>query len=434
MATAVEREAEVVIVGAGIVGCAAAYYLARRGAKVVVVEKGEIAHEQSSRNWGWIHQQTRYPHLIPLAAMSARIWDGVEEELGADLEWVRGGNLTLGFDDDQMAEFEQWRGPAREAGLETRMLTRDGVSELLPTMAGPWIGAIHVPSDGQASPQLATAAFARAAQAHGATIHERCSVEAIELHDGAVSGVATERGSIRSGRVVVAAGAWSARLCRPLGIRLPQRAVRLTVVRTTPTEPVTDVTAWGDRVTFRQDRQGRFILAGGGGADYDLNLDALRDLRQFVPNAWRNRRFLRLRVGRPLLRDLQTLVPGTRARRQPFAHLRDHEPPPNGKSAQLSLELFKKLFPSLQQLEIERAWAGNIDTTPDQGPVLGETGDLPGLTFATGFSGHGFAMGPGGGRIVSELILDEGTSLDLHKYRYARFAEHDLSPLPALRL
>jgi glycine/D-amino acid oxidase-like deaminating enzyme len=428
-----EPEAEVVIIGGGIIGCAAAYYLAKRGTQVTLIEKGDIGAEQSTRNWGWVHQQVRYPQLIPLAVMSADLWAGLEEELEADLEWEQGGNISLGFDEEDMTDFESWREPAAQRGLETEILTREQVADLIPAMGGPWVGAIHVPSDGHASPQKATAAFAAAAERHGARIHTRCAVESIEVSGGAVEAVVTEQGRIRTSQVVCAAGAWSARVGRPLGLRLPQQSVRSTVVRTVPTEPITTLSGWGDGVTFRQDREGRFIIAGGGGAVFDMNLDMLRDLRQFLPTAWRNRRWLSIRAGGPLVRDLRTLIPGTSARRHRWAHLRDIDPPPHRKGAARAMDRFRQLFPSLADLPVEHAWAGNIDSTPDQAPALGWVDELSGFMFATGFSGHGFAMGPGGGKIVSELILDEAPSLDLHEYRFARFAENDLAPMKARR-
>ena len=428
-----EPEAEVVIIGGGIIGCSAAYYLAKRGVDVTLIEKGDIAGEQSSRNWGWVHQQVRYPQLIPLAVMSRQIWAGLEEELEADIEWEQGGNLSLGFDAEDMADFESWREPARELGLETAILTRNEVAALVPEMRGPWVGAIQVPSDGQGSPQKATAAFAAAAERYGARIHTRCAVERLIVEGGSVRGVITEAGPIRTSQVVCAAGAWSARLARPLGLRLPQQSVRSTVVRTAPTEAITKLTAWGDGVTFRQDRQGRFVIAGGGGAIYDVNLDMLRNLRQFLPTAWRNRRWLGIRAGGPLLRDLRAQIPRSEARRHPWSQLRDIDPAPHRKGASRALGRFQQLFPSLADLPVERIWAGNIDSTPDQAPALGWVGDPAGFMFATGFSGHGFAMGPGAGKIVSELILDEGPSLDLHKYRFARFAEDDLAPVTARR-
>jgi glycine/D-amino acid oxidase-like deaminating enzyme len=137
--------------------------------------------------------------------------------------------MSLGFDDDDLAEFEHWGETARNAGLEASVLSRYQVVDLLPGMAGmagSWTGAIHLPTDGQADPSLVTAAFARAAERHGARIVTDCAVTAIDTTGGAVTGVLTERGPIAASTVICAAGAWSGRLTRPLGVRYPQRSDR----------------------------------------------------------------------------------------------------------------------------------------------------------------------------------------------------------------
>lgn len=431
---ALPAEAEIVIIGGGIIGCATAYYLAKRGLAVVLVDKGGLGYEQSTRNWGWVHQQVRYPHLIPLAVESVRLWERLGEELGTDLEWVQGGNLSLGFSDADTAAFEQWRREAQERGLDAEILTRGQVNEMLPASQGRWTGALHVPSDGQANPDLVTAAFARAAANLGARIVPDCAAIGVDTSAGAVDAVLTERGPIRAARVVCAAGAWSARFGRPLGVRLPQRAVRSTVVRTVPLSPLTDLTAWGDGFTFRQDRAGRFVIASGATAIYDVTLDLLRDLRHFAPLAWSNRRWIRVRVGRPLVRDLAALVPGSGAKREFWQRRRLIDPPADQGSIRSSLAGFRRMFPGLTDTAVETTWAGNIDTTPDQAPVLGPVSDAPdGFFLATGLSGHGFALGPGAAKLMSELVMGEAPSVDPHVFRYSRFAQGDLAPMPELR-
>ena len=118
----IEREADVVVVGAGIVGCATAYYLARRDVRVAVVERAGVAGEQSQKNWGFVRQQGRDPLEVPLMLEAKGIWRGLERELGADIEWVQGGNLALAADEARMARFEEWLTVAREFSLETRLL------------------------------------------------------------------------------------------------------------------------------------------------------------------------------------------------------------------------------------------------------------------------------------------------------------------------
>ncbi|HJN93313.1 MAG TPA: FAD-dependent oxidoreductase [Dehalococcoidia bacterium] len=427
-------EAEVVIIGGGIIGSATAYYLAKRGVDVVLLDKGAIGYEQSTRNWGWVHQQVRYPHLIPLAVESVKLWQNLNDELDADLEWVQGGNLSLGFDDADTAAFEHWAQDARDRGLETEILSRGQVSEMLPGSQGRWTNGLHVPSDGQANPDRVTDAFARAATNLGAHILTDCAALGIDSQAGAVHAVRTERGPIRATSVVCAAGAWSARFLRTLGLSLPQSAVRSTVVRTAPIAPLTDLTAWGDGYTFRQDRAGRLILASGATAIYDVTLDLLHDLRRFAPLAWSNRRWVRLHVGKPLFNDLAALIPGSAAKREFWQRRRRIDPPAHPASVRSSLAGLRAMFPALADTAIDTTWAGNIDTTPDHAPVLGSIAEAPdGFYLATGLSGHGFALGPGSGKLMSELVTGDAPSVDPHPFRFTRFAENDLPPMPELR-
>jgi glycine/D-amino acid oxidase-like deaminating enzyme len=418
-----EREADVVVVGAGIVGCAAAYYLVRRGVRVVVVERGSVPGEQSRKNWGFVRQQGRDPLEMPLVMEANRLWRGLERELGADIEWVQGGNLALAADAERMARFERWLPVAREFGLETRLLRPRELGAVVPGLAGAWVGGMHTPGDGHADPEKATDAFARAAAAHGASLRLGCALQAVTTRAGAVAGVVTEQGEIRTPTVVCAAGAWSTRLARTLGLDLPQRWVRGTVARTTPAPAVTACAVWGPDVAFRQRRDGSFTIAAGGALDHDVTLDSLRQLRFFLPNYWKNKALFRFHVGRPLLASLAAALPGSPARRRPLVWDRGLEPRPNPAKVRRSLAALQRVLPSLPPLGIARSWAGYIDAAPDLVPVLGEVPQIGGLVLATGFSGHGFALGPIAGRLVAELIVDGKPSLDISGFRFSRFAE-----------
>jgi len=145
--------------------------------------------------------------------------------------------------------------------------------------------------------------------------------------------------------------------------------------------------------------------------------------RFFLPNYWRNKALFRFHVGRPLLRSLAAALPGTTARRQPLVWDRAFDPVPNPHKVRRGLAELQRVLPGLPPLEIARSWAGYIDATPDLVPVLGVAPGVPGFVLATGFSGHGFAMGPIAGRLVSELIVDGKTSLDISGFRFSRFAE-----------
>jgi glycine/D-amino acid oxidase-like deaminating enzyme len=418
-----ERDADVVVVGAGIVGCAAAYYLARRGVRAVVLERGPAPGEQSRKNWGFVRQQGRDPSELPLVMEANRLWRGLEQELGTDVEWIQGGNLALAADAARLGLFEEWLGVARPFGLDTRLLRPRDLPGVVPGLGGDWAGGMHTPSDGHADPGKATDAFARAAVAHGAVIHLGCAVQGVATRDGAVSAVLTEDGEIRTSWVVCAAGAWSWRLARRVGLALPQRWVRGTVARTSPAPPTTACAVWGPGVAFRQRRDGSFNIAAGGALDHDVTLDSLRQVRFFLPNFWRNKALFRFHVGRPLLRSLGAALPGAAARREPLVWDRAVEPVPNPAKVERSLRELQRVLPGLPPLTIAGSWAGYIDATPDLVPVLGEAPGLRGFVLATGFSGHGFAMGPIAGRLVSEVVVDGKPSLDISAFRYSRFAE-----------
>jgi len=322
-----------------------------------------------------------------------------------------------------MARFEAWLPVAREFGLQTRLLRARDLGTVVPGLAGDWVGGMHTPGDGHADPEKTTDAFARAAVAYGASLHLECAVQSVSTRAGAVSGVVTEHGEIRAPTVVCAAGAWSARLARTLGLDLPQRWVRGTVARTTPAPAVSACAVWAPGVAFRQRRDGSFTIAAGGALDHDVTLDSLRQLRFFLPNFWKNKALFRFHVGRPLLASLAAALPGSAARRRPLVWDRGLEPPPNPAKVRRSLAELQRLLPSLPPLGIARRWAGYIDAAPDLVPVLGKVPGLSGFVLATGFSGHGFAMGPVAGRLVSEVILDGKPSLDLSAFRFSRFAE-----------
>ena len=420
-------EADVVVIGGGIVGAAAAYYLAGRNVNVVLVEKGEIADEQSGRNWGWTRQQGRNPREIPLAMLSRLKWNELAEELGADIERIQEGSLRLAYDDADLARQRAWIDTTRGFGLESSLLNRDEVSELIPQLDGPFLGGAYTPSDGQAEPRKATQAVASAAAAMGATVVTGCAVEDIEVRDGSVKEVITEKGSVKAPVVVCAAGAWASRVTRMVGLKLPQRAVRATVACTTPAPVFTHTVVWGDGVAFRQKRDGTLYVSGGGRGDYDVDLETFRQVRWFLPNFMRARRNLHVRIGSTLVKDTLRAMPWSGARRRPFAHTVGVEPEPNRRTVESTMRNLKRLVPSLADVGVQRTWAGRIDATPDAVPVLGEAPGVHGFYIGTGFSGHGFALGPGAGFTLAELILDGETSIDIRPLRYSRFEEDDMA-------
>jgi glycine/D-amino acid oxidase-like deaminating enzyme len=407
-------ESDVVIIGAGIVGASTAYELAKRGLRVTLLDKGSVAGEQSGRNWGFIRQQGRAPEELPLMISANGIWSRLEGELDADIEWTQGGNLRLAEDEASAARYEAWAKIGAEHGLGTRVLGMKEIAELLPGISPRWTAGIFTPSDGHANPFKATRALAQAAAQKGATVVEGCTVSRVVLAGGRVTGVATDLGEIRAPVVVLAAGAWSSRLASGVGVRIPQRLVRSTVALTEPVRPITKAGVWSKSLAFKQTVRGEFLIAAGGTGDVDLRVDNFRNLRLFLPAFLKNREYLRVNL------NVGTLVSSLREDGRTFAA---PEPQPNQKDVATSLKTLGHFFPALAPFRLAKAWAGNIDGTPDALPVVDALTTPSGLVIATGMSGHGFGIGPAIGVAVADLITRGASDFDLRPMRLGRFSD-----------
>ena len=281
-------------------------------------------------------------------------------------------------------------------------------------------GAIFTENDGQAEPTKVTAALARAAEGRGAEFLTHCAVFEVETTGGVASGVVTEHGVIRAPVVVCAGGAWSGRFLRTLGLKLPQMWIKGSVARTTAA-PVISHTATWTGVAFRQRRDGTFNIATRS-ADHDLTLESVLNFPSFAGSFVRNKRDIKLNLNR-LAFDL---LGGSFSKSALTKELTTHrilDPEPNHKVLNHVLSELRRLLPDTAAVEIERKWAGYVDMAPDMLPTLDALDQPSGLVLATGFSGHGFGMGPIVGRLISELILRGKPSLDLHAFRFSRYSD-----------
>jgi len=415
---------DIVIIGGGIVGSAAAYFLAKKGAKPTLIEKGEIAGEQSGRNWGFVRQQGRDPLEIPLIKEGIEIWAGFTEALGADIEFRRTGNLAIADTEELLAIYRSWLPLAQRFGVDTRLLSSDELAKLLPDMKPRFVGGLFTPSDGQADPVKATTAIARKAAELGATVVTNCAVRGIRAPGGVVESVETEKGIVRTPRVLVAAGSWSARLLRPLDLSLPQLVIRATVAQTTPAAKLLTPTGiWGPSLGTRQRIDRSFNVAAGILTDYDIVLDSLRYAHLYWPNFRLNRKNFQLHLGMPMLNSIQRMFQPEAQYERQYEKTRAWDPTPNPDLVNMAMKALGHLFPDAANLQVARRWAGAIDVMPDAIPVLGNVEKPKGLMIATGLSGHGFAMGPIIGKQMAELAADGKTTHDIHGFRFSRFAE-----------
>lgn len=420
--TDLPEHADVVVIGGGIVGCATAWTLARRGVSVVLCEKGRIGGEQSSRNWGFCRQQGRDPREIPLIIESLRIWRGIEKEIEAPVGFRQAGCLYLAETDDDLNGYDEWLEHAKPYQLDSRLVTPAEVEDLMPGSPLSWKGALYTASDGRAEPAKASPAIAEAARRAGARVFTGCAVRGVETSGGRISAAVTEKGTIRTGTVVLAGGAWSRLFCGNNGLKLPQLKVLSSVMRTEPMPPITDNAVWGPGFAFRRRADGGYTIAHGSSIYVDIVPDSFRLLHRFLPVLRKEHKTLRIRLGRRFWTELTTPKRWKLDERSPFEDMRVLDPDPHGRTLDEAFAALKRACPAFADATIADRWAGLIDVTPDEVPVISTVDDLPGLVVATGFSGHGFGIGPGAGQLTADLATGAAPLVDPTPFRFSRFA------------
>lgn len=414
---------DVVVIGGGVIGVSSAYHLARKGLSVALVEKGHVAGEQSSRNWGWCRQQGRARAEIPLAREALRLWEELQEEAGADTGFRRTGVLFLTKDPKEAADWERWAAIAREQQVHSTLLTPEQIREKLPGNAQGWVAGLHTPSDGRAEPSMAVPALALAARKRGVTIHQSCAARGLELTGGAISGVVTEKGTIRTQAVLLAGGAWSSLFCRRHGIDLPVGLVDATACRTTPAPDFTDGALGTTEYCIRRRLDGGFTLALRGRGTVNLTPDILRHAKIFWPTFKQRRAGLKLRLGADFFRQLFGSANWRLDQPSPFEAVRVQDPAPDMDLVNAALAALIAGNPVLKDIRLAEAWGGTIDSTPDTVPVISPVPSQKGFFLATGFSGHGFGIGPAAGKLAADIVNGDTPLVDPAAYSYERLID-----------
>lgn len=426
---------DVVVIGAGVAGTATAYFLAQRGQKVLLCEKGRVAGEQSSRNWGWIRQQARDHAELPIMIEANRIWRGLAAETGeADLTFTQGGCLYLATTQAEMAGYEGWLARARDYQLDTKLLSPADLRALYPGLPGTYTGGMYTASDGRGEPFAAIPALARAAQRLGVAVIEDCAVRTLDVTGGRVSGVVTEKGRVSCNAVVLAAGAWTTHFASNVGVDVPQLAVRCTVARTEAAPMLfanqPDVPNIRDvGFCLRRRADGGYTLATGTHADHYLSAKSFRYATKFIKAMSASWRDIRLHIGAPKgypgAWGMPTRWSGDEI--SPFEKTRVLNPEPTAAEVRRLEDRMAKRYPVLAGVKLAEAWAGMIDVTPDVVPTLGEDPMLPGMFICTGLSGHGFGIGPAIGRVMADMVIGRDPGHDVTRFRAERF--RDGSPI-----
>ena len=369
------KTADVIVIGSGVIGCAAAYYMAKKGMSVLVLDQDEsVGNGGSSRNGGGVRQSGRDPRELPLAIYGVEnVWPTLSDELGVDVEYHKEGNLRLGKTETHKQILTGLTEKAVACGLNVRMIDAEEVRKINPYLSEEVTCASWCPTDGHANPLTTTLGFYKNARVLGVVFHMGEKVVKLEKVHGKPRRVCTKTPFYEADQVLVAAGYASRFLTQTVGIDVPMRE-ELIEALVTEAEPkmfpqmlgTADADFYG-----HQTNHGSFVFGGATGMESTV-LD-------------------------------------------------------NGTNRTSSLTApcicrgIMKYVPKLADAKIVRTWAGYEDLSIDGIPVISKVEEVPGLLLACGFTGHGFGISPVVGQLLAQLAAGETPMLSLQEFRYDRF-------------
>ncbi len=366
------QSADVVVIGAGVSGLTSAYYLAKAGKDVVVVEKGFVGGEASGRNGGMISERVDEPPMIPMAVESLNIWPTLDDELGYPTEFTHQGRLQVAVSEEEMGDLFSERDEALRWGLSVEQVDPSEIQDLIPGITGRTLGGLFFANGGHANPQRAVQAFAWAFQDLGGRIHQHTAVTGMKVAGGRVASVETTEGSFTADVVVAAAGPQTGILAEMVGVHVPVAPARVEILATAPLEPLFSIGLIGNGLYGRQATRGNLLFGGGPHEWTDIGLTD----NPSKPNT-------------PLIRNI--------ARR------------------------LAELLPGAANVPVIRSWAGVVEQAPDYLPIIDRL-DSPGNYVVVTASAHGFGIAPATGKAVSELVLYGESSIDISALGLGRFS------------
>lgn len=367
--------ADVVVIGAGIVGLSTAYWLAKAGANVIVLDKGRAAWEASSRATGFLSLRGEQPLESPLAIEAEKLWNGLDAELGSPTEWKPSGRLWVARTEDEYRELQSTYQQFARTDIPFRLIDGQEARQIVPCLPTDVIGAIHTTRSGHANPQRTSQAFAWAFQALGGRLLEFTPAVGIDSAGGRITGVRTPAGVIASERVVNCAGPQAALIAAMIGVDLPLTALRLEAMVTAPLPPLFDVALVAGGLSLRQTRRGNIHFNGGPYEFIDVGLTTEPD-----------------KPSTPAVRNI--------ARR------------------------LAELFPTLRNIHVIRSWSGVVEMTPDLVAVAEKVDAPQGMVIGV-TSGHGFGLAPAFGKALAELALEGHTLMPVAGLGLQRFVQLD---------
>jgi sarcosine oxidase subunit beta len=369
------RSADVVIIGAGLTGLSSGYWLAKAGARVVILEKGRIAWEASGRATGFLSLRGEQPLEASLAVAAGELWTTLDEELGYPTEWMPGGRLWVALEEDRWTELQEICPQWQAAGIPVQLIDTKSARDIVPCLSEQTLGGLHTTRGGHANPQRTSQAFAWAFRDRGGEILENTPATGIHVEGGRVTAVETPTGSIATSTVVNCAGPQIGLISAMVGVCVPVAPVRLEAMVTAPLPKLFDVAMVGHGLSLRQTRRGNIHFNGGPHEWIDVDLTS----EPATPNT-------------PIVRNM--------ARR------------------------LAELLPSIANIQALRSWAGIVEVTPDQSCIIERLSSPEGMIVASA-SGHGFGLAPSIGRAICGLVLDGRSPISIDGLGLDRFANLD---------
>ena len=371
--------ADVVIIGGGVVGCAAAYYLAKAGNTNVIVLEGtkSIGHGGSSRNGGGVRQSGRDVRELPYAMYGIKhLWPTLSEELGVDVEYTQKGNLRLGKTEAHLEKLQTLAKNAQSVGLDVRMVDAKEVKEICPYLSDDIIGASWCPTDGHANPLTTTLGYYKRALEMGVRFYTDAEVTELRKVKGKVRKVILKDGTVFEGETIILAAGYESRyIARTVGVDVPMTRLIDECLVTEMQPHMFDIMLGTAGADFygHQAKHGSFVF--GSDCGYEEVTD-MTDPSKLITNA-------------------MTLSASCRA--------------------------IMGYVPALKDAKIVRSWCGWLDNAFDGVPFISKVDEAEGLILACGFTGHGFGTAPAVGLMLSQMVAGEDTVVDITPLRYDRF-------------
>ena len=378
--------ADVIIIGGGVNGCAAAYYLAKRGVTNVIVLEAtkSIGHGGSSRNGGGVRQSGRDVRELPYAMYGIQhLWPTLSEELGVDTEYTQKGNLRMGKTEAHLEKLRTLAGNAQSVGLDVRMVDAKEAREICSCLSEEVIGASWCPTDGHANPLTTTLGYYKRALELGVRFFTDAPVKELRKVKGKVRKVILNDGTVFEGEtVILVAGYESRSIARTIGVDIPMYRYMDEALVTEMQPPMTDVMFGCATADFygHQSHHGSFVFGSDSGWEPTEEMVDPAD-QSFDPSR--------------LVTNSMTLSASCRA--------------------------IQSYIPALASAKIVRSWCGWLDMSYEGVPFRGPVEEASGLILACGFTGHGFGTAPAVGLMLSQMVVGEETAVDITPLRYNRF-------------